>query len=226
MASFVAWVWKMRFQFCTIWFRFDLRKKPIKSNLYIRYINIIPNTRRTNASVFVCLQSNMARPIMMNVVDIVSISCYVKLIGICQLLVENVTPQFSILNTIDSSCMLFTHLSDGLPWYTGWAIFNVLVHSFIISALDPTHSTGTDVVIDMSISLPSNTSYTVFSGFAKQYIFIMTKMSKWKKMKIQNKIPYCWNSSEIEKYQNSTKKVNIHTPTHRTRSWLCTRWWG
>ena len=71
--------------------------------------------------------------------------------------------------------MLFTQLSD---WYPGWAIFNVWVHDFLITAVDPIHSTGTDVVIGMTISSPSNTSYAVFSGFAKKYVFIMTKMSK------------------------------------------------
>ena len=97
---------------------------------------------------------------------------HIKLTGISQLLVENVTSQYCALNTIDSSCMLFTQLSDGLPWYPGWAICIVWEHKCLITSLDPTHSTGTDVVIGMAISSPSNTSYTVFSGFAKSYLQI------------------------------------------------------
>ena len=98
-----------------------------------------------------------------------------KLTGISQLLVENVTPHSCVLNTRSFSCMLFTQLSDGLPWYTGWAIFIVWVHVCLITSIDPTHSTGTDVVIDMTISSPSNTSYTVLSGFTKHYVHIMAK---------------------------------------------------
>jgi hypothetical protein len=81
--------------------------------------------------------------------------------------------------------MLFTQSSDGLRWYSGWAIFNVWVHVCLITALDPTHSTGTDVVIGMVISSPSNTSYAFFSGFAKTYVRIMTKMSKRQKIQWQ-----------------------------------------
>jgi hypothetical protein len=80
--------------------------------------------------------------------------------------------------------MLFTQSSDGLPWYPGWAIFNVWVHVCLITSIDPTHSTGTDVVIGMVISSPSNTSYAFFSGFAKAYVRIMTKMSKRQKIQI------------------------------------------
>ena len=52
-----------------------LEKKPIKSHLYIRYINSIPNTRQTSRWVGFYLQSNMARPII-SVVHIVDISCH------------------------------------------------------------------------------------------------------------------------------------------------------
>ena len=53
----------------------DLEKKPIKSNLYIRYINSIPSTRQTSSWFFFYLQSNMCRPIT-SVVHIVDISCH------------------------------------------------------------------------------------------------------------------------------------------------------
>jgi hypothetical protein len=116
----------------------------------------------------------------------------VKLIGISQLLVVNVTPQYCVLNTIDSSCMLFEHWSD---LYPGWAICIAWVHICLITGLDPTHSTGTDVVIGMNMSFPSNTSYTFFSGFAKHYVHIMTKIYKWRKIKIKNIIQHCRNNS-------------------------------
>ena len=47
----------------------------MKSNLYIRYINSIPNTRQISRWAFCHLQSNMARPII-SVVHIVDISCH------------------------------------------------------------------------------------------------------------------------------------------------------
>ena len=164
----------MRFQFCTSWFRFDLRKN-LKSLTCIS--GMLTNSQTPDEPVLVPFSVfNRIWLVLSRVVYTLSIyPVTVKLIGICQLLVENVTPQFFVLNTITSSCMLFTHLSD---WYPGWAIFNVWVHDFLITAVDPIHSTGTDVVIGISISTPSNTSYAFFSDFAKKYVFIMSKMSK------------------------------------------------
>ena len=52
-----------------------LEKNPLKSNLYIRYINSIPSTRQTSSWVFFYLQSNMCRPVT-SVVHIVDIPCH------------------------------------------------------------------------------------------------------------------------------------------------------
>ena len=71
----LPWFWKMRFQFCAHCLRFVYRKNPIKTDLYIRYIYSIPNTRQTSRWVGFYLQSNMARPII-RVVHIVDISCH------------------------------------------------------------------------------------------------------------------------------------------------------
>ena len=56
-------------------FGLNWENKTMKSNLYIRYINSIPNTRQTSKWAFFYLQSNMTRSII-SIVHIVDISCH------------------------------------------------------------------------------------------------------------------------------------------------------